>query len=278
MVSQTLETHEKSSRSQSIAELRHAVGRQRLRTVSVSVLSLAVFFAVWQEAPSLGLVNAEWSSRPSTITHTLGILLANGTIARNLGVSGEEFLYGYAMAAIVGVLVGFSMGLTWWTKAILNPLVAFFKAMPRVALIPIFVIWLGIGVWSKVAIIFLTSVFPIILNSNTGFTTVDPSLLRVADAFNSSKLKRFTTVTLPSAVPFVISGLRLAVGQAIIAVVYAEFYAAAAGIGYFIGLAGQEFRVDEVFAGIITVSFIGLLFDYILLWVESKFSKWRPEH
>jgi NitT/TauT family transport system permease protein len=150
------------------------------------------------------------------------------------------------------------------------------NATPRVALLPLVIIWLGIGILSKVGIIFLGAVFPIMINTRDGVKTTPSNLLTAARSFGASEWMIFKTVVLPSTVPFILSGLRLGLGRAIVGVMVGELYAATAGIGFMITVAGATFQTDKVFVGVLIFALTGMIGMEILSRVERRFSSWRP--
>jgi NitT/TauT family transport system permease protein len=162
---------------------------------------------------------------------------------------------------------------------VLSPFINFLYATPRIALTPLLIIWFGIGSTSKVAIVFLMAVFPIIINTSAGVQNIDQGVLKVAKCYGASDLQTFRTVALPAIVPFVISGLRLAVGQALIGVFVSELSGAQHGIGLLMNTAGQQFQTSVVFAGLIIFAVTGVVLTALLRRVERHFAAWRaPSH
>jgi ABC-type nitrate/sulfonate/bicarbonate transport system permease component len=139
------------------------------------------------------------------------------------------------------------------------------------------IIWLGIGILSKVGIIFLGAVFPIMINTRDGVKTTPYNLLTAARSFGASEWRLFKSVVLPSTIPFILSGLRLGLGRAIVGVMVGELYAATAGIGFMITVAGATFQTDKVFVGVLIFALTGMIGMELLTRVEGRFSKWRPK-
>ncbi len=195
-----------------------------------------------------------------------------GTILRR---AARSLLYGLGLAAAVGISAGLLIG--WYPRLgyFVDPFINFLYAIPRVALGPLLIVWLGIGLSSKVALVFLISVFPVLVNTSSGVRSLDPHLLRVARCFGASDLKIFRTIALPGSVPFVLGGLRLAVGQSLIGVFVAELLGAQYGIGAMIENAGQQFQTDQVFAGLLIFAAAGMLLTAIVRWLEHRFDAWR---
>jgi len=213
---------------------------------------------------------------PLRITERLGQLLVNPEFWNDLQVSGIELGVGFGLAIAVGLLLGLVMG---WFKAleqISDPIVNFFNNTPRIALAPLFIIWFGIGIQSKIAFVFFGAVFPIVITTVAGVKNLDRQLLRAARSFGASDLQLFRTVALPGAVPYIISGLRLAIAHAVAGVVIGEFIAAQAGIGVRIMRAAQVYDTATVFACVIVVAVVGMVLTGVLALLERRFQAWKP--
>lgn len=240
--------------------------------------AVIIFLTAWElVGNTLGLINPMFMSAPSLIGKAAVQLFASGEIWNDLRVSGIEFGWGYVLSVIVGVPFGIACG--WYKKMayIFDPFINAMNATPRVALLPLVIIWLGIGILSKVGIIFLGAVFPILINARDGVKTTPYNLLTAARSFGASEWQIFRSVVLPSTVPFIITGLRLGVGRALIGVMVGELYAATAGIGFMITVAGATFQTDKVFVGILIFATTGMFCMELLNRLEVKFDKWRPK-
>ncbi len=211
----------------------------------------------------------------SKVLQTGWALTVSGEIWKHLGVSMAEFLIGFVLASIFGVGLGFLMATSRRAQDILDPWVSFFYSSPLVALTPFFLLIFGVGIASKVAIVFTVAIFPILLNAFVGIRSADPHLLEVARAFNCSKRQVFSKVLLPAALPFVIVGLRLGIGRALTGVVVGELFASQAGVGYLITTAGQSFDTATVFLGVLLFSVIGVTIMEGLKRVEHYMAPWR---
>jgi ABC-type nitrate/sulfonate/bicarbonate transport system permease component len=261
-----------------------AVPRRRLRGRSPAVRALVLgasavvlFMIAWEGAVQLRMVTPLFTSSPSRIISTFIQMTHERTFLNDLRVSGSEFLLGYSLAVVVGVVVGLAMGWYRDVSAVLQPFVSALYSTPRIALLPLLIIWLGIGIWSKVAIIFLVAVFQILISTEAGVRAADESLIRTARSFGATDRHVFTTIILPGAVPFLIAGLRLGLGQALVGIVVGELYAATAGIGYEIAVAGETFQTDRVFVGIVILASASILLMWALRRLEQKFESWRPQ-
>jgi ABC-type nitrate/sulfonate/bicarbonate transport system permease component len=246
--------------------------RQILGTTGV-VLCLAL----WEWAGTSGAVNPLFISAPSRIVHTYAALIASGELWSDVRVSGLEFLYGFGLAIVVGIPLGIAMGWYKPIEAIFDPFVNFFYATPRVALLPLMIIWLGIGINSKIAIVFLGAVFAILINTIAGVQNLDATLIRAARSFGATDFQIFRTIALPGTVPFLLTGVRLGLGHALVGVVVGELYAATAGVGYLIAVAGNTFQTDKVFVGVTIVAIAGMLFTALFKRIEDHFQSWKPK-
>ncbi|GGG01985.1 ABC transporter permease [Paenibacillus abyssi] len=239
--------------------------------------AIFLFFVVWEILGASGIFNPMFISSPSRVWAAGVAYVESGLIWNDLRISGIEFFSGYLLALIVGVPIGLLMGWYWRVRAILDPFVSFFYSTPRIAFLPVLIIWLGIGMGSKIAIIFMMSVIPFVVNTMTGVRTIDQNLVKVARAFNASDLQIFRTIILPGAIPSIISGLRLGIGLGLIGIVVGEMYAANAGIGYRLMEAGTMFRTDLLFVCVLIIAGIGIAASELLVRVERIFDKWRPD-
>ena len=233
-------------------------------------------WSVYNPIPFLQ-VNPMFMSAPSLIWKAAVQLFSSGEIWNDLRVSGTELLGGYLLAASFAIPFGIMTG--WYKRmsAIFDPFINAMNATPRVALLPLVIIWLGIGILSKVGIIFLGAVFPILINARDGVKTTPLNLLNAAKSFGASEWMVFKTVVLPSTLPFILTGLRLGVGRAIVGVMVGELYAATAGIGFMITVAGATFQTDKVFVGVLIFALTGLISMELLTRLERRFDKWRPK-
>ena len=244
----------------------------------LGTISVAIFLIIWELVGNVfQWINPMFMSAPSLIFKAGYEMFRSGEIYHDLYVSGVEFLGGYFLAAAVGIPFGIMTG--WYKRMsyIFDPFVNALNATPRVALLPLVIIWLGIGILSKVGIIFLGAVFSILINTRDGVKTTPVNLLNAARSFGASEWMVFKTVVVPSTIPFILTGLRLAVGRALVGVLVGELYAATAGIGFMITVAGATFQTDKVFVGVGIFALSGMIGMELLTKVERRFDKWRPQ-
>ncbi|MGH7069559.1 MAG: ABC transporter permease [Acetobacteraceae bacterium] len=209
---------------------------------------MVALLALWALVTALGVEPPIILPSPAGVVSAFDSLFSSSDIWPDFAVSGHELLYGLGLAVTVGI--GAGLAIRWYPRLgyLVDPFVNFLYAIPRVALGPLLIVWLGIGLNSKVALVFLISVFPVLVNTSSGVRSLDPNLLRMARCFGASDLKIFRTVELPGSVPFILGGLRLAVGQSLIGVFVAELLGARYGIGAMIQNAGEQFQTGQVFA------------------------------
>jgi ABC-type nitrate/sulfonate/bicarbonate transport system permease component len=236
-----------------------------------------LFLAFWQWAGTSGVSNPLFTSSPTKVVQAFFALMGKGQLGNDIAISGEEFLIGFGLALVVGMPLGILMGWYRPLEALLDPLVNFFNATPRVALLPLMIIWLGIGPSSKIAIIFAGAVFSILISTIAGIKSIDETLLKAARSFGATDLQIFRTVALPGAVPFILAGMRLGLAHALVGVVVGEIYASTAGLGHLIAIAGNTFQTDKVFVGVVIIATAGLIITAIFGKIEAHFQSWKPQ-
>ena len=241
----------------------------------LGTISVVGGFIVWEVAVRLFVKGDLIIVPPSAIWSTFVRLARSGELATNLAVSGLEFAYGFALAIVVGIPVGALMATSRTIGALLDPWVAAFNSTPRIALAPLLIVWLGLGLSSKVALVFLSAVFSILVNTLTGVRVIDPELVEAARAFGARRHHVFVKVLIPAAVPFIVAGLRLGVSRGIIGVVVGELLGSTAGIGYMLYTAGQTFDTAAIFVGVVVIAIFGVSSDVALKWLEGRLAPWR---
>jgi NitT/TauT family transport system permease protein len=202
-------------------------------------------------------------------------VIAKGSIYKDMWVSFQEFAWGYGLAVVFGIPFGMITG--WYRRVnyVFEPFVSAFYATPRVALLPLFIIWFGIGINSKIAVVFAGAMFPIIISTFAGMRALDANMVKCARSFGANDWQIFRTIAMPGSIPFIITGLRLGIGRALIGVVVGELYAATAGVGYLITVAGATFQTDKVFVGVMIICFSGLAMMEFLKALEQRVEPWR---
>ena len=205
-------------------------------------------------------------------------MFVTGFLWAPLGVSATAFAIGLGLAIVVGLPLGILLGRSDTLNAMLDPFITAFNATPRLVFLPLLMLWFGIGLWSKVAIVFLGALFPLLINSYEGVRNADKLLINVVRSFGAGEWDIARLVVVPNSLPFIVVGLRLAIGRAILGVVVAEFFGAQDGLGVVMVRAASGFKVDVVFAGLIVFAGLSLLMTGLVKLLEDRMSRWRPEH
>jgi len=238
-------------------------------------IAVAVLLAVWETLPRLNLVDATFLPPLSQVLRAWWDLAASGQLAGHVEASLIRSLSGFGLAIAVAVPLGLFIGWYRPVAVLLNPLLELFRNTAALALLPVFVLILGLGETSKIAIVLYGCAWPILLNTISGLRTVDPLLLKAARSLGLGPLRLFQKVVLPAAVPTIFTGIRLAGAYSILILIAAELVGAKAGLGYLITYAQYNFDVPTMYAGIITISAIGLAINQLLVVLERRFSTWR---
>ena len=240
-------------------------------------ISVLVVLAAWQWAWSSGRISPLFFTGPSQIVKRAAEEWTGGRLKQDIAYSGANFLLGVGAAIVSGVVVGVVIG--WYRRIamVFEPFLTALYSTPRVAMIPLVLIWFGIGMWSKVFIVFINAFFPVLINTIGGVKAADRDLLRAARAYCASDWQIFTTVVIPGAVPFIITGVRQAVALGLIGVVVGEMFGGSEGIGYMVNYGGQTFQTDAVFLGVVIIAIAGMMLSWLAERLERRFSRWRPE-
>jgi len=249
--------------------------REPLIYGTFAVVSL---LALWEMCWQLGAISPLFFSGPSAVAVKFVDLSINGNLAADTIYTGKNFFIGFVLAFIVAVPLGVILG--WYRRLNLffDPIISALYAMPRIALFPLIIIWFGIGSGSKVFIVFLSAVLPILVNTTAGVRNIDPDLLKAARAFCAQDRQIFVTVALPSSVPFILTGVRQGVALGLIGAIIGELFAGSEGIGYMISYAGQMFQTDTLLVGVVIVMAAGMILTAVSERIRRHFQKWRPEH
>jgi ABC-type nitrate/sulfonate/bicarbonate transport system permease component len=235
--------------------------------------------ALWELAWQMRWIDPLFVSGPSAILQRMWFeFTGGGTLLGHIAFSAQNFLYGFSLAVIVAVPLGIVLGWYRIPRLICEPFISGFYSTPRIALVPLIVIWLGIGFTSNVFIVFLSAFFPILVNTIHGVKTTDRQLLRTAASFCATEWAIFATLVVPACVPFIVTGLRQGVAHGLIGVVVGEFLVGSRGIGYIVGQAGMMFQTDLLFAAVIIIAGTGIGLQILLTRVERHFERWRPKN
>jgi NitT/TauT family transport system permease protein len=248
---------------------------ERNRNLLLGCLSVVLFLAGWQAAFLFVPFNPLFISKPNMIAESFVEMIASGDLFHDLAVSAVPFVYGFTAAVIVGVSVGIVMGWRVRVGYALDPLMTVFYASPLVALAPLVIVFFGVGVSGKAIIIFLLSVFPFIFNAAAGVRAVDRLLINVVRSLGGNEKDLYLKVIIPSVLPYIVAGARIAVGRGLIGILVGEFFAASEGIGYAIARFGDLFALDKMFACILVVMIIAVVLTEGIRFAERAAFPWR---
>lgn len=238
-------------------------------------IAIVIFLLVWELLPRLGLVDPFILTPFSKVIQALIRLVTSGEMSGHVFSSLRRAFSGFALAMTLGIPVGILMGWFKRFERVVDPLLQVFRNTSILALFPVFILILGLGELSKVAIIFWGTLWPTLLNTIAGVKGVDPLLVKSARSMGISQLGLVFRVVLPAASPSILTGMRLSAASAVLVLVAAEMLGASSGLGYLIFYAEQSYAVPDMYAGIISLSAIGCTINYLLVVFERRVTKWK---
>ncbi len=248
--------------------------RHRASSIAISVVSVAVGVALWQIIGQFLVGNSLFLATPLQTLHGIGSMWSAGSLQKDLLVSGEEFIVGFLLGSAAGIAIGTIIAKNRVAKRILTPYISGFYATPIIALAPILILWFGLGISSKVVVVVSLVIFPQIISTEAGIRTTEETLCDVARSYGASTFQVFEKVEIWWSLPYVLAGLRLGVGRALIGVVVGELFGANAGLGYAINNAQSEFNMPQLFAGVAIFAVAGIVFTYLLTVLERILAPW----
>jgi len=252
----------------------------RLEPMILGIASVTVLLVVWEMLPRLLTVSAGtklFFTTPTQIVGTLWRLFSTGVIWQPLGVSASGFAIGLGLAIVVGIPLGVLIGRSRTLNAMLDPFITAFNATPRLVFLPLLMLWFGLGLSMKVVIVFIGALFPLLINTYEGVRNADRTLINVVRSFGASEWDVARLVVIPNAMPYIIAGLRLAIGRAVLGVVVAEFFGSESGLGVMMVQAAGRYQVDVVFSGLIVFAVLSLAMTAMVQVLENRLSRWRPQ-
>jgi ABC-type nitrate/sulfonate/bicarbonate transport system permease component len=254
-----------------LGHLRHRFGYPILIAVET-----ALFLALWEFLTAGSrLVNPVFLPPPSKVVGALVELFASGEIWPHLRFSASTWSLGYGLAAVAGVSIGLLMGAFIPVGRLLGPIAWSLYATPHISIRPMLVIWFGFGAAPIVALVFVSAIFPILLTTAAGVRTVDPAMLRAGQVFGGSWLDLQRKIVLPSTLPFVVTGLRLAIPTSLIGMLVGEILGSGQGLGAILALGTATFRVDQAIASIVILVTASLALLRLFGWIEHRVAPWR---
>ena len=254
--------------------------RRRLEPAMLGSASIILLLVVWEALPRLIPLSPGtklFFTTPSQIVGTLWRLFATGAIWTPLGVSASAFAVGLVLSIAVGLPLGVLIGRSRTLNAMLDPFITAFNATPRLVFLPLLMLWFGLGLEMKVVIVFIGALFPILINTYEGVRNADRTLINVVRSFGASEWDVARLVVVPNSMPYIIAGLRLAIGRAVLGVVVAEFFGSESGLGVMMVQAAGRYQVDVVFSGLIVFAVLSLAMTAMVQVLENRLSLWRPQ-
>jgi ABC-type nitrate/sulfonate/bicarbonate transport system permease component len=243
----------------------------------LSVASVLGLVGLWEAASRVGWVPPLFLPPPSSVVVEAGRMVTSGELARHLGLSLVRIGLGFALGALTGTLVGLVLGTSRVAEAVGNPLIAATYPLPKIALLPLMILWLGIGEAPKVAMIALGVFFPVVINTYAGVRDTEPLMVKAATSLGAGRSQLLGKVILPSALPMILAGYRLGAGIALLLVVSAEMINATAGIGFLILHAGDLMLTGKLMVGLVLLSLLGLASTWALRALEAYLTPWRDD-
>jgi NitT/TauT family transport system permease protein len=247
------------------------------RLQPAGLLSVIGGLVLWELVSRYLVDNALFLAGPIEIVRAIYRLAVTGELWRHVWISSIEFVIGYVIACALGVVAGLAMANSDTMKRVMQPWVSGLYATPTIALAPLFILWLGIGIWSKVLVVILLVFFPVAINTEAGLRTTSDRLIEMLRSFGASDRQIFFKVSLPSALPFILAGLKLGIGRGLIGVVVAELFGTRAGLGRLISEAADAFNMPELFAGVIVLAIAGIALTAGFSWIEKKLVPWTKD-
>jgi sulfonate transport system permease protein len=265
-----VDTSEDRARAQKAAAERR--WKRQLQVVAIRLVSVATFLAIWEVFG--GQVNQALFTTPSKVAVAAVHMVWSGELWTYLAPSLLVLAIGLSLAAVIGIAVGLLLARFWVVDVAFGVYITFLYSIPSVALVPLIVLWAGYETTAKVIILFLFAFFPMAINTYQGVKNVDPKLIEVGRAFRCNEGQLWRNIVLPGALPFIVTGLRLAVGRGLIGMVLADLYTAISGIGYLIVRTGSTFQIDKMFVPIVTLGLLGVTLTAILRMLEIRVAPW----
>ena len=241
------------------------------------VLSVVGGLVLWELASRVLVANPLFLAAPTQIVAAIYDLTLSGEMEKHITASGAEFVIGYVIASFIGIAFGFGMANSVGFKRALQPWISGLYATPTIALAPLFILWLGIGIWSKVLVVIMLVLFPVTINTEAGLRQTSDRLIEMLKSFGASGRQIFCKVSLPSAVPFILAGLKIGIGRGLIGVVVAELFGSRAGLGRLISTSADTFNMPELFAGVIVLAIAGIAMTAGFTWLESRLVPWTKD-
>jgi sulfonate transport system permease protein len=246
--------------------------KRQLQTIAIRLISLTVVLALWEILGNH--IDPVLFTKPSLVAIAAVQMIMSGELWNYLAPSLLVLAIGLTIASIVGIAVGLLLARFWIADVAFGVYITFLYSIPSVALVPLIVLWAGYETTAKVVILFLFAFFPMAINTYQGVKNVDPKLVEVGRSFRCSEGQLWANIVLPGALPFIVTGLRLALGRGLIGMVLADLYTAISGVGYLIVRTASTYQVDKMFVPIMTLGLLGVTLTALLRVLERRVAPW----
>ena len=248
------------------------------RNIFAGMLSVVGGLLLWEFVSRILVANPLFLAAPSQIVYAIYTLTLTGELGKHIAISAVEFAIGYVIAAVIGIAFGFGMASSVRFKQALQPWISGLYATPTIALAPLFILWLGIGIWSKVLVVIFLVLFPVTINTEAGLRTTSERLIEMLKSFGASRKRRSSSRCrcrrrCRSSSP----GLKLGIGRGLIGVVVAELFGSRAGLGRLISQSADAFNMPELFAGVIVLAVAGIAMTAGFGWLEKRLVPWTKD-
>ena len=238
-------------------------------------LSILGGLLLWEALARLLLENELLIPPPSSVLRSMWQLTLSGALNQHFLATLLEFAYGLTTACLIGIMIGYLMGMYSWLDELLDPWIATLYSIPVIAFVPLIIIWFGIGMFSKIIVVFKITVVAVILNTAAGIKTIDPVWLEVSKSSRLTPWETTYKIRLPATLPYIITGIRLGVGRALLGVIVAELMAANAGLGYLLRDASETWDSPKLFVAVTLLAVMGLVSFTLIKKAEQKLAPWR---
>lgn len=238
---------------------------------------VVLFFLIWEIAPRIGILSPIFFPPFSKVVHALLDLILTGELQTNIIVSLSRAFIGFLFAVIIAVPLGFIMGRYSLFEKVMDLLIQGLRNTSQFALLPVFIMLLGIGEASKIAMTFNAAVWVILINTISGVKGIDPLLIKSAISMGTSDKELLKKIIFPASFPSIVTGVRLGIKSSLMSVIAAEMLGAKSGIGFLIQNSQLTYRIPQMYAGILVLTMLGVILNYSLVWIEKKATSWKTQ-
>ncbi len=249
--------------------------RKKLIAFVSSHLLIFILLALWEVLPGIGVLNKVYISAPSEVAGSIVALVKNGQLWTHLLISLQRVLSGLGIALIIGIPFGMFIGRIRWFERLFDSILQLSRQISALALFPVFILFLGIGETSKMAIIFWASLWPILLNTVSGAKNVEPLYLKAARSMGAARKMIFTKVILPAAMPSILTGIRVGCAYGVMVLVAAEMIGANSGLGFLVTNSQETFKIPQMYGAIVLLALLGIILNFIITRIEKSLTGWR---